>query len=269
MNLATYTNEDIGGFELFCKSGKGVTEIPDNTMAERDLRSYGRKRGRKLSPRQERLLAELLPRVEVDMSSPAPMSLGGLFARPGPVSDPEGQTLTSETWLEIGFGGAEHLVWQAERNPGIGLIGCEPFEDGVVKALTAIEEKRLANIRLHADDARPLLRWLPANSISRVFILFPDPWPKKRHAKRRLVSPSLLDLLARVMRSGAELRIATDIGDYARTALLSAMNSPDFRWLAASPADWRVRGADWPGTRYEAKALREGRRSYFFTFIKN
>ena len=269
LDLRVYTYEDISGFELFCKSGNGVTEILEDSMAERDLRSFGRKRGRKLSPRQERLLAELLPRVAVDLSSPAPVPLGGLFVRPGPVSDPEGQTPTSEVWLEIGFGGAEHLVWQAENNPGVRLIGCEPFEDGVVKALTAIEGKGLANIRLHADDARPLLRWLPANSISRVFILFPDPWPKKRHAKRRLVSPSLLELLARVMRSGAELRIATDIGDYARTALLAVTASPAFRWPAASPAGWRVRGADWPGTRYEAKAFREGRRSYFFTFIKN
>jgi tRNA (guanine-N7-)-methyltransferase len=217
-----------------------------------DLRSYGRKRGRKLSPRQQRLLADVLPEVRAD---------------PASVSDPEGLT-PGETWLEIGFGGGEHLVWQAEQNPHIGLIGCEPFEDGVVKVLAAIEDKKLANIRVYPDDARPLLRWLPEASIARAFILFPDPWPKRRHAKRRLVSPQTLSLLAHVMRPGAELRIATDIGDYARTTLLALRAVPVFRWTAASPADWRQRSPDWPETRYQSKALREGRRCYFFKFLR-
>lgn len=171
-------------------------------------------------------------------------------------------------WLEIGFGGAEHLIWQAEHNPAIGLIGCEPFEDGVAKALTAIDEKALRNVLLHPDDARDLLRWLPESSIGRAFILFPDPWPKKRHVKRRLISPHLLDLLARVLRPGAELRIGTDIGDYLRTILIAFHGERRFRWTARGPADWRHRPADWPQTRYEQKAVRHGRRCYYLSFVR-
>jgi tRNA (guanine-N7-)-methyltransferase len=171
-------------------------------------------------------------------------------------------------WLEIGFGGAEHMIAQACANPDIGIIGCEPFEDGVVKALSAIDRDGLANIRIHADDVRPVLRWLPAHSLGRVFMLYPDPWPKKRHEKRRLFSVGLLDLLARTMRPGAELRLATDSGDYARTALLSVAQQGAFRWLVQSPDDWRHRGADWPQTRYEAKAVRDGRVSYYLRFSR-
>lgn len=223
----------------------------------RELRSFGRRRGRKLSPRQERLLAELMPRVAVDLATPAPQDVCSLFEAP-----------VSELWLEIGFGGAEHMLWQAKANPQAGLIGCEPFEEGVVKALAGIEAGALANVRLHADDVRPLLRWLPEGSLARAFMLFPDPWPKRRHQKRRLFSPELLRLLARAMRPGAELRLATDIGDYARTALLAVARSSSFRWSAEAAADWRVRPDDWPATRYEAKAGREGRRCYFFRFIR-
>jgi tRNA (guanine-N7-)-methyltransferase len=165
-----------------------------------------------------------------------------------------------DVWLEIGFGGGEHLLSQAARNPGVGLIGAEPFLDGVVKVLDKVEALGLANVRVHPDDVRPLLRWLPAASIGRAFILFPDPWPKMRHRKRRLVAEPLLRALARVMRPGAELRLATDIGDYARTMLLAIGAERSFSWLAETASDWRERPADWPGTRYEAKALREGRK---------
>lgn len=222
-----------------------------------ELRSFGRRRGRKLSPRQQQLQGELLPKLELDLGSPAPADATALF--PGPVAD---------VWLEIGFGGAEHLIWQAHHNPNVGLIGCEPFEDGVVKALAAIEDQGLTNVRLHSDDARPVLKWLPAASLGRVFILFPDPWPKKRHQKRRLLSAELLKQLQRVMRPGAELRFATDIGDYARSALIALMAAPEFSWTATGPADWRQRPADWPETRYEAKAVREGRRSSYFRFVR-
>ena len=211
-----------------------------------DLRSFGRKRGRKPSARQSWLLRDLLPRVAVDLERP----LSG-----------EG-----EHWLEIGFGGAEHLVLQAEHRPDVRLIGCEPFEDGVIKALSAIAEKGLANVRIHPGDARPLLRRLPEGSIARAFVLFPDPWPKRKHAKRRLISPATLALLARVLRPGAILRIATDIGDYARSTLVAIRQEKSFRWTATAPADWRTRPADWPGTRYEGKALREGRKCYYFEF---
>ena len=150
----------------------------------------------------------------------------------------------------------------------MGLIGCEPFVDGVIKALSAIEAERLANVRLHADDARDVLRWLPPASIGRVFVLFPDPWPKRRHAKRRLLARPLLDELARVMRPGAELRLATDIGDYARTSLAAIRAHPAFCWRVRGPADWRERGADWPETRYELKARREGRRCYYLRIVR-
>ncbi len=267
---------------------------------ERDLRSFGRRRGRKLSPRQATLMAELLPAVAIDLSRPA--QFDGLFdaamhalagVRPSdlarlrrdgsdpmllprtcqrsdppilPASGGTGQTPISEVWLEIGFGGGEHLIWQAEHNAHVGIIGCEPFEDGVVKVLTAIDDKCLRNILLLPDDARPLLRWLPPASIARAFVLFPDPWPKRKHVKRRLVNPSTLDLLARVLKPGAELRIGTDIGDYVRTLLIAIHAHPAFAWGAASPRDWRQRPADWPPTRYEQKAIREGRRGYFFRF---
>lgn len=234
-------------------SAAGKPEHPHSA----EIRSFGRRRGRKLSARQERLLAELLPKVAVDPAGQPLRDLRELF-----------EPARSAVWLEIGFGGAEHLLWQARTHPDVGLIGCEPFEEGVVKALTAIDQEGLCNIRLLEDDVRPLLRWLPERSISRVFILFPDPWPKKRHQKRRLFSPDLLRLLARVMVPGAELRLATDIGDYARTALLAVQGTTDFRWTAEGPADWRVRPADWPPTRYEAKAGREGRRCYFFRFLR-
>ena len=228
-----------------------------NQEAERDLRSYGRRRGRKPSPRQAALLAHELPRVALSLADPPPTRLHELFAPP-----------VEDVWLEIGFGGAEHLLWQARANPNIGLIGCEPFEDGIVKALSAIEQEKLANIRLHADDGRPLLRWLPDAAIARAFILFPDPWPKKRHHKRRLVSVSTLAELARVMRTDAELRIATDIGEYARWILLAIREQPSFRWSAQGPRDWRERGADWPPTRYERKALGEGRQCAYFRFLR-
>jgi tRNA (guanine-N7-)-methyltransferase len=228
---------------------------PEAASSRSDLRSFGRRRGRKLSPRQEGLVANLLPRVSLNLTALPPAPLTSLFSVP-----------VSEVWIEVGFGGGEHLFWQAERNPEVGMIGAEPFLDGVVKALNAIEEQGLRNIRLLADDARPLLRWLPESSISRAFILFPDPWPKRRHAKRRLVTPQLLALLARAMRPNGEVRMATDIADYAGAMLLAVRKEGGFEWLARRPADWRKRGADWPPTRYEAKALQEGRRRYYLSF---
>ena len=259
-----------------------------------DLRSFGRRRGRKISSRQQQLLAELLPRVRVDLASPPPAPLSSLFSSdchpgrreiaaraeaknriPGTAgvvvtngsrlagSDHEGNPSTGDVWLEIGFGGAEHLLWQAREHPHVGVIGCEPFEEGVVKALSGIEQHALSNVRIHSDDARDVLRWLPDASIARTFILFPDPWPKRKHIKRRLINPRLLTELARVMAPGAELRIATDIGDYARTILIALQAEPRFTWLAETADDWRKRPADWPRTRYEEKALREGRRCAF------
>jgi tRNA (guanine-N7-)-methyltransferase len=212
-----------------------------------EMRTFGRRRGRKLSPRQDLLFRDLLPTIA--------------FNPANPITDP-----TRPLWLEIGFGGGEHLIWQAENNPTINLLGCEPFEDGVVKVLTAIDEQKLRNISLHPDDARDVLRALPTAAIARAFILFPDPWPKRRHLKRRLINPRVLDQLAKAMRPGAELRIGTDIPDYARTILMAFQHEPRFRWQAVRPADWQIRPDDWPQTRYESKAVREGRRSCYLCF---
>lgn len=225
-------------------------------QASSELRSFGRRRGRVLSPRQQGLMQEKLPRLALDLTAPPPAPLTKLFAGAPP----------SDVWLEIGFGGAEHLLWQAREHPQIGLIGCEPFEDGVAKALIGIEEQGLDNIRLHPEDARDVLRWLPAQSLGRAFILFPDPWPKKRHNKRRLINPALIGELARVLRPGAELRIGTDIADYLRTILMALLPNPRFRWRCTRADDWRRRPADWPPTRYEAKALREGRVCTYLRF---
>ena len=217
---------------------------PVDGDADLELRSFGRRRGRKLSPRQQCLLDTLLPRLSIDLSH-----LDDLIA----------SASNTDIWIEIGFCGGEHLIAQAESNRHVTIIGCEPFEEGIVKVLSAIEEKGLTNIRLHGDDARDVLRALPPASISRVFILFPDPWPKKKHQKRRLISAHLLQLLARVTKPDAEIRIGTDIADYARTILMAVQQQQQFAWTAQQPSDWQVRPADWPETRYEQKARREGR----------
>lgn len=222
-----------------------------------ELRSFGRRRGRTLTTRQQRLADELLPRLRLPLAEVAP-SASQLTAALVPGA--------RAIWLEIGFGGGEHLVAQAAAHPEVAFLGCEPFIDGVVKVLAQIEERGLGNIRLHDDDARDVLRWLPPASIDRAFVLFPDPWPKTRHRKRRLVSGPTLALLARVMKPGAELRIGTDIGDYARTILEAVARQEAFRWTATCPTDWREQGGDWPETRYQLKARREGRRCYFLRF---
>jgi tRNA (guanine-N7-)-methyltransferase len=234
-----------------------VSRANDRTGIEkqRDLRSYGRRRGRALSGRQRALWQDMLPEVALASDSAALQQPALLFTPPA-----------GQVWLEIGFGGGEHLVWQARHNPGVGLIGCEPFEGGVVKVLSAIREGGLTNIRLHADDARPLLRKLPDASIGRVFVLFPDPWPKARHQKRRLVSEKTVTELARIMRAGGVLRMATDIGHYACSILRAVNGCSSFRWLARGPRDWRQRPADWPQTRYEGKAVAAGRRCYYLEF---
>lgn len=219
---------------------------------------FGRQKGHALSPYRQALMAERLPLLRVPCETTTPTNLSAtLFARP-----------ERPVWLEIGFGGGEHLIWQASANPSVGLIGCEPFLNGVAKVLGEIDRQDLENIRLHQDDARQVIDWLPDQQIDRCFILFPDPWPKKRHAKRRLVAPEFLSELARVMKPGAELRFATDIADYVRTGLHAVLSCGHFEWPAQRAQDWRNRPVDWPGTRYEAKAEREGRQRYYFSFTR-
>jgi tRNA (guanine-N7-)-methyltransferase len=234
-----------------------IPRMTDHPHPE-DLRSYGRRRARAPSARQQTLWREVLPRVAVPVDAQALADLPALFTPP-----------VREVWLEIGFGGGEHLVWQARAHPDVGLIGCEPFEDGVIKLVSAVEREGLANVMVHPDDARPLLRLLPAAGIGRIFILFPDPWPKKRHHKRRIVAPATLDEIVRVLRPGGELRIATDVDAYAAAILDVAAHNRKLRWTAQGPQDWRSHGPDWPPTRYEAKATAAGRRCYFFRFQRS
>jgi tRNA (guanine-N7-)-methyltransferase len=174
----------------------------------------------------------------------------------------------SDIWLEIGFGGGEHLIRAAAEHLDVGFIGCEPFVNGTAKALAAIETQRLANIRLHAGDAADILAWLPSASLGRVFLFFPDPWPKRRQRKRRFISDQTLSALARVMRAGAELRFATDIDDYAGWALARILRSAEFIWPAQQSADWTLPWEGWRETRYEAKAKQAGRRPLYLTFIR-
>lgn len=220
---------------------------------------HGRRRGKKLRAGQQSLLDTLLPRLEVALpaepivtpdnevaESAAKIDLARLF---GGALPPDG------VWLEVGFGAGEHLVWQAEQHPNVGLIGCEPYINGVAKCLAHIERTGVSNVRLFTDDARFVMQALPPRSLSRAFVLFPDPWPKTRHHKRRFVQRSNLDVLARLMKQGAELRLATDDPSYLPWMVEHACRHDDFEWLAEGPADWRTRPADWPGTRYEQKML--------------
>jgi tRNA (guanine-N7-)-methyltransferase len=216
---------------------------------------FGRRRGRALGPGRKALIEELLPRLRLAIPGSGRLDPWPLFgAAPRPI------------WLEIGFGAGEHLAVQAERHGDIGFLGCEVFENGIARLLAEIEHRRLANIRLFTDDARLLLAALPPASIDRVFILFPDPWPKARHKKRRLVSVETLDRLAAVMPGGAELRLATDDGDYLSWMLERVTRHPAFEWPARRPAEWRERPADWPPTRYEEKARAAGRQPFFLGF---
>jgi tRNA (guanine-N7-)-methyltransferase len=226
--------------------------------ASSSRRVYGRRRGRKLRTALQRLNDELLPRLAIDLPEAGPLDPATLF--PG---------CPEAVWLEIGFGAGEHLAEQAACHPEIGFIGCEVFENGVARLVGEIAGRNLQNIRIFADDARLLLDRLPPASIDRVFVLFPDPWPKERHHKRRLVAPATLDRLAAIMPGGAELRLATDDPGYLASMLAHLTAHRDFRWIANRPADWRERPADWPATRYEEKARAAGRAPAFLRFIRH
>ena len=209
---------------------------------------FGRRRGRALRPGQKALINELLPRLAINLPASGHVDIAALFGNTRP-----------SIWLEIGFGGGEHLAQLAEQYPQTGFIGCEVFENGIVKLLAQIERRRLDNIRIFADDARLIMAALSPASVDRVFILFPDPWPKRRQHKRRIVSRATLDGLAEIMSDDAELRLATDDGDYLCWMLEHITAHPAFEWLARRPGDWRDRPPDWPPTRYEAKARTAGR----------
>lgn len=217
-------------------------------------RFYGRRKGRPLRPTRQSLLDTLLPTVAVP-DGEGPLDPAALFPFPA-----------REVWLEIGFGNGEHLIWQADANPDVGIIGAEPFLSGVGRLLSYLDERPRPNVRVHADDVRPVLDRLPEASLSRVFILFADPWPKTRHHERRIVSTRTLDRLAILMRDGGELRMATDDMSYLRWMLEHTLVHPAFEWTARRPGDWRERPADWPATRYEQKAIAQGRKPIYLTF---
>lgn len=223
-------------------------------------RFHGRRRGKRLRAGRQKLMDTLLPKLRVDPRAIAGADEGNgdpraLFARP-----------LSAVWLEIGFGGGEHLAAQAQARPDIGFIGAEPFRDGVGKLMSAIERDGQDNILVYDDDVRKLLPVLGEGSLDRVFILFPDPWPKKRHHDRRLIGTETVDALSRVLADGGELRFASDHMDYVRWALDFFRRSPDLQWTARTAADWRVRPADAIETRYEAKARAKGDECVYLSF---
>ena len=223
-----------------------------------DKRFHGRRRGRRLRKKRQILLDKLLPTYELLLTSDScELEVTNLFKKP-----------VDEVWLEIGFGNGEHIIWQAKNNINIGLIGAEPFLNGVSCLLSYIENSGVKNIRILPEDVRPLLDKLPNCSLGRVFILFPDPWPKLRHHKRRLVSKVTLDKLADIMADGAELRLATDDADYAASILRLGISHDSFEWLAKRPDDWRLKPEDWPSTRYEKKNRSGGKGPIFLRFVR-
>ena len=232
---------------------------------------FGRRKGQPLSARQKELMQTLLPEM-------------ALLPQAGRAATDYFENVT-EAWLEIGFGAGEHLLWQAQNHPHIGMIGVEPYVSGMAKLLSRIDPLALSggegrgegavsphprpqNIRLYSEDARDVIAALPDASLSRVFLLFPDPWPKTRHHKRRFVQMEMLDQLARVMRQGAEFRFGTDDHSYLLWSLERLSAHASFSWLARSASDWNTRPADWPPTRYEGKAIAVGRPCTYLRFMR-
>lgn len=217
-------------------------------------RLYGRSKGHKLRAGQAALVEEMLPAVSVPETGP--LSAEMLFGRAMPLE------------LEIGFGGGEHLAAQATARPDIGLIGCEPFLNGVVQALGHLRDGGLTNVRLHMGDALEVIERLPDASLERVYLLHPDPWRKARHAKRRMVNHGPLDAIAAKLKPGGEFRLGTDDPTYCRWALMVMGQRTDFRWTAGSARDFLERPEDWPETRYERKARRHGREVWYFRYTR-
>jgi tRNA (guanine-N7-)-methyltransferase len=244
----------MNSFNLFV-DGRAKPGQGESGMVQPREQFYGRRRGRPLRAGQRERQEHLLPPLSFTLPEDGRLDPASLFPR-----------APREIWLEIGFGGGEHLAEQADRHRDIGFIGCEVFENGVARLLGEVERRGLDNVRVFADDVRPLLAALPPRSIGRVFILFPDPWPKARHHKRRLIAPATLDRLAEFMTDGAELRLATDDPGYQSWMLEHTTRHPAFGWTARRPGDWRARPDDWPATRYEQKARKAGRTPIFLRF---
>jgi len=218
---------------------------------------FGRRHGKTLSPAQAERMEARLPALKLDLQKPAPSDLRTLF-----------EAQVDHVRLEIGFGGGEHFHHEAGRFPGTGFIGVEPFVNGMAKFASQFDAAPLENVRVHDDDATELLDWLPEASLSGIDLLYPDPWTKRRHWKRRFVSPVNLDRFARVLKPGARFRFASDIDHYVNWTLLHCRAHDAFDWRATGPDDWQLAYDGWPGTRYEAKAIREGRVPAYLTFIR-
>ncbi|MCX5513789.1 tRNA (guanosine(46)-N7)-methyltransferase TrmB [Kaistia algarum] len=229
--------------------------MSDTEIGQRRDSFFGRRKGHTLRAGRADTLERVLGRLELDLSQPPPERLEKLFEVP-----------VGSVVLEIGFGGGEHLLHRAVEAPAIGRIGVEPFLNGMAKAATAIEERGVRNLRLFSRDAAELLDWLPSESLAAIDLLYPDPWPKFKHWKRRFVSAKNVERFARVLKPGGLFRFASDIDSYVEWTLLHLRDAPAFEWLAQDADDWRTPFPGWPGTRYEAKAIREGRRGTYLTF---
>lgn len=249
--------------------------VSGENMTHQGPRLYGRRQGKKLRPGRRALVDRLLPELAIDLTA-FETSAGtsgenkSLAPQPLPQLDPRGlfDPDIKAIWLEIGFGAGEHLHALAKAHPNIGFIGCDPFYEGIGKFLTAVDPDRLGNIRLFCGDARELMPLLPDGCLDRAFLLFPDPWQKKRHHKRRFINPETVNQLARLLRPGAEWRLATDIMDYADWMLRHLCDHPDFQWCVQGSQDWHHRPDNWPATRYEAKALEAGRKPVYLRFCR-
>lgn len=218
---------------------------------------FGRRHGKAIRPAQAAALESGLARYRLGLGAPAPADPCALF-----------DAKVSAVRLEIGFGGGEHLLHEAVAHPQAGFIGVEPFVNGLAKAMAALKRQPLGNLRVYDDDATRLLDWLPPASLDGIDLLYPDPWPKKKHWKRRFVGPANLDRFARVLKRGGKFRFASDIGGYVNWTLLACRRHGAFEWQADEALDWNAPYPGWPGTRYEAKALREGRRPAYLTFLR-
>ena len=237
---------------------KSAEELAAEASSRRHV--FGRKKGKTLRSRHANLMETLFPKVSISLENPA-IEPKTLF-----------ETAVADVWLEIGFGGGEHLSWQAQNNPHVGILGCEPFVNGVAKLVSEIDTHGLKNVRIHADDARFLLEKLTPQSLARTFILYPDPWPKQDQKKRRFVNAETLGLISAAMKSGGELRVASDIPDYVNWTLKhiaahNALGKSQFIWQNKDLSECRARPDDWPQTRYEQKALRENRVPAYLSFI--
>lgn len=220
-------------------------------------RIYGRRQGKPLKKASAARFEKYFPLYSINISDDEKIKPEQLFDHS-----------PKEIWLEIGFGKGEHLAAQSIDNSKVGIIGCEPFLNGVSGLIDHIDKEKINNVRFYMDDARLLMDAIPENSISRAFILFPDPWRKKRHYKRRVVNQGNLQVLARILKDNSELRIATDHNDYCRWIIARLMENENFIWRSEHPDDWHKRPIDWPATRYEEKALKSGRKSTYMTFIR-